>query len=78
MTSAAVHESAEPEQAVPGAAGKSSPAPAALDGLRAAAGNRGFGTYVRALARQPAGPAAPAAPAGAGTPGWAPAGAAGP
>ncbi|HSC03713.1 MAG TPA: hypothetical protein VLC49_10345, partial [Solirubrobacteraceae bacterium] len=54
MTSAAVHESVEAERAAPGAGPRSSPAPAGLDGLRAAAGNRGFGSFVRTLARQPA------------------------
>lgn len=58
MTSAGVHESVAAEPAVPAAGAKAAP-PAALDGLRAAVGNRGFGSYVRTLARQPA--AAPAA-----------------
>jgi hypothetical protein len=54
MTSAGVHESVPAEPAVPAAGRKASAQPAALDGLRAAVGNRGFGSYVRTLARQPA------------------------
>ncbi|HKO27057.1 MAG TPA: hypothetical protein VJU80_06330 [Solirubrobacteraceae bacterium] len=60
MTSAAVQRSAEAEPARPGAGPKSSPGPAGLDGLRAAAGNRGFANYVLTLARQPATQAPPA------------------
>jgi hypothetical protein len=64
MTSANAHESVAAEPAVPAPGAKASAPPAALDGLRAAAGNRGFGSYVRTLARQPA-----AAPAARPTPG---------
>jgi hypothetical protein len=67
MTSAAPESlEREPDAAVARAAWGASahspaaPAPAGLDGARAALGNRGFGDYVRTLARQPAAPAAPA------------------
>ena len=49
MTSAGVHESLAAEPAVPAGGARASAPPAALDGLRAAVGNRGFGTYARSL-----------------------------